>query len=261
VKCWGANDEDQLGDGTNSYTATPVDVLGLESNVELIVAGGSHSCALTKAGAVKCWGNNNYGQLGNGNSGYYTSLGDAIGLKSGVTRLFSGGYHSCAETKNKILKCWGDNEYGQLGFSPEIFSVYPSRLQITEYGEVYGMTSTGLTRYFAYPDLAELSLTDPTLLNYVADDYLVVTGKNVTGKHTTILVDLMDYFESVLIDPAEEEIEVLHVEDRPEKSMVMFTGRRVADDTYVVGKINLDTMEITSTPIDTGRPLEFRVLP
>ncbi len=261
VKCWGKNDDYQLGDGTKSYRATPVDALGLDSNVELIVAGRYHTCALTKAGAVKCWGNNDNGQLGNGRGWWIRSLGYAIGLKSGVTKLFSGGYHSCAETNNEVLKCWGDNKYGQLGFSPEFFSVHPRRLQITEYGEVYGMTSTGLTRYFAYPGLAELSLTDPTLLNYVADDYLVVTGKNDTGKHTTILVDLTDYFESVLIDPAKEEFEVLHVEDRPEKSMVMFTGRRVADDTYVVGKVNLDTMEITSTPIDTGKPLEFRVLP
>ena len=260
VKCWGDNDDYQLGDGTRSYRSTPVDARGLESNVELIVAGRYHSCALTKAGAVKCWGDNDYGQLGTGGWSP-NSTGYAVGLKSGVTKLFSGGYHSCAETDNEILKCWGDNKYGQLLFSPEYFSVYPRSLQITEYGEVYGMTRTGLTRYFAYPDLSEVSLTDPTLLSYVSDDFLAVTGKNDSGKYTTILVDLLDYFETMLIDPAKEEIEVFHAEDRPEKGIVMFTGRRVADDTHVVGQVNLDTMEVTSTPLDTGKPLKFIALP
>jgi alpha-tubulin suppressor-like RCC1 family protein len=64
VKCWGANDYGQLGDGTTSNHTTPVAVTGLSSGVSAIAAGAYHTCALLTTAEVRCWGRNNLGQLG-----------------------------------------------------------------------------------------------------------------------------------------------------------------------------------------------------
>ncbi len=64
AKCWGNNNSGQLGDNSMTEHLTPADVLGLMSGVSSIAAGESHTCALTNAGGVKCWGFNGYGQLG-----------------------------------------------------------------------------------------------------------------------------------------------------------------------------------------------------
>lgn len=70
VRCWGYNDFGQVGDGTSGTNRlTPVAASGLASGVTTIAAGDNHTCALTSAGGVKCWGNNFSGQIGDGTSG------------------------------------------------------------------------------------------------------------------------------------------------------------------------------------------------
>jgi alpha-tubulin suppressor-like RCC1 family protein len=116
VKCWGYNRYGQLGDNTTTDRLTPVDVIGLTSGVRAIAAeGGGHTCALTSAGGVKCWGWNIYGQLGNGTTSDSRIPVNVSGLTSGVTAIAEGNVHSCALTNSADIKCWGFNSNSQLG--------------------------------------------------------------------------------------------------------------------------------------------------
>jgi alpha-tubulin suppressor-like RCC1 family protein len=115
AKCWGRNSTGQLGDGTMTQRDVPVAVSGLSSGVAGLTTGVYHTCAVTTLGAAKCWGYNFYGQIGDGTATDRTLPTDVAGLGSGVTRFSAGGYHSCVVTTSGAAKCWGHNNYGQLG--------------------------------------------------------------------------------------------------------------------------------------------------
>ena len=115
VKCWGRNDRGQVGDGTTLDRAAPVDVVGLTSGVTAVSAWGGHACALMSAGGVKCWGENDFGQVGDGTVVDRPAPVGVAGLSSGVTAISVGVLHTCALMRDGGVKCWGASGVGQLG--------------------------------------------------------------------------------------------------------------------------------------------------
>lgn len=115
LTCWGENDYGQLGDGTTSSRANPVDVAGMSSGILAVSAGLAHSCALTVSGGVKCWGLNLDGRLGDGTTISRTQPTDVSGLSTGIVAVAAGAEHTCALTTVGGVKCWGYNAFGQVG--------------------------------------------------------------------------------------------------------------------------------------------------
>ena len=116
VKCWGSNNQGQLGDGSARDSPTPTDVTGLATGVQAVSAGTWHTCALTSSGQVECWGANDSGQLGDGQAcgAVCTTPVEVLGLTN-VDAITVGFGHSCAVIDGGGVKCWGENFQGQLG--------------------------------------------------------------------------------------------------------------------------------------------------
>lgn len=95
------------------FNAPSIDIAGL-ANVTGVTSGTSHSCALTSDGRVKCWGQNNVGQLGDGTLVDSPAAVEVVGL-SGVEAISSWYSFSCALLSDSTVKCWGSNVSGSLG--------------------------------------------------------------------------------------------------------------------------------------------------
>jgi alpha-tubulin suppressor-like RCC1 family protein len=117
VYAWGANGSGQLGDGTFRDRHRPVLVkLPKGTTVKAISSGCSVSLAVTKAGHVLAWGDNQSGELGDGTAASNRDLPVRVKLPSGVraTIIAAGCGHALAMTASGLYG-WGNNSSGQLG--------------------------------------------------------------------------------------------------------------------------------------------------
>ncbi|MDF1759966.1 MAG: hypothetical protein P1U40_05475 [Coxiellaceae bacterium] len=134
AQCWGKNNQGQLGDGTQSNSNIPVKVAAaLGNGVVKISSGRHHSCALLKTGAVKCWGQNQYGQLGDGTTVTRLLPTQVSNLSSGVIDIAAGRESVCALLNTGGIKCWGQNLFWQLGDGTRTNRLVPT--------DVSGLTS------------------------------------------------------------------------------------------------------------------------
>ncbi len=138
VKCWGTNGFGELGLGDTAWRGDdplemgdylPVVQLGPDFTPVSLTSKGYHTCALSSAGQLKCWGRNTYGQLGIGDTDAPNgaSHGDQpnemgaqlpvinVGNNLTVQQVATGVQHTCALLSDNTVKCWGHNVSGELG--------------------------------------------------------------------------------------------------------------------------------------------------
>jgi alpha-tubulin suppressor-like RCC1 family protein len=117
VRCCGANDLNQIGDGTTMARNVPTATRSAGTpltGVAQVAAGGVAACARLTSGAVQCWGANAYGQIGDGTTQNRSSAVSVMGLMN-TTDLAAGTNHFCAVLADRTVSCWGRNNVGQLG--------------------------------------------------------------------------------------------------------------------------------------------------
>ena len=106
----GMSDSKAVGVKINVIDPTP--------SVVEVASFGDHSCALFDNKKIKCWGRNDYGQLGYGNTNNigdneFASSQGYVAVGGNVVKVAVGGEHTCVALENNSIKCWGRNNYGQ----------------------------------------------------------------------------------------------------------------------------------------------------
>jgi alpha-tubulin suppressor-like RCC1 family protein len=135
VRCWGLNDSGQLGVAPDEAgqrcripNRTPPqelpcatrarDVPNVTDAVDVAVGNGT-SCALKRDGSVWCWGLNDAGELGQGNSRLGPNPTPVRVDLPTVRQLALGAFHACAVLMDNTVRCWGSNTFGQVGVAPD----------------------------------------------------------------------------------------------------------------------------------------------
>jgi alpha-tubulin suppressor-like RCC1 family protein/formylglycine-generating enzyme required for sulfatase activity len=120
---WGNNAAGQLGDGTDTWRYSPINVNGLTNDVTAIDAGVQHTLAIVDGG-LYAWGQGTYGKLGDGGSSSRLSPFAVTSLPSGITAVSGGGNHSMAIVNGGVY-AWGSNGYGQIGHEIDPYNPLP----------------------------------------------------------------------------------------------------------------------------------------
>ena len=139
ISCWGRNYLGQLGnrqstgdwEDISADSSVPVGVVGI-SDAIAVSAGNLHSCALHQNGTISCWGDNNFGQLGNGtggNRGDMSSVPVKVESIDDAIAISTGSFHSCALHQTGTISCWGYNISRQLGDGARNNSLVPVKVE------------------------------------------------------------------------------------------------------------------------------------
>jgi cysteine-rich repeat protein len=209
VQCWGTNESGQLGQGslTPVFSALPAVVsLGQAATAVTVSRSLGVACAILADGSVRCWGSNAGGALGLGNNTAFPSMTvtpnqfGPVSLGATATAVASG-EGACALLTGGTIRCWGDNNLGELGLGNK--TALPLSMVPSAYGVVplpSGKTALSIS---AGPGFACARLNDGTAqcwgrnnvgqlglgnTNIIGDDELATAGAVVLGTTVRSLV-------------------------------------------------------------------------
>jgi alpha-tubulin suppressor-like RCC1 family protein len=164
VSCWGLNQSAQLGDGTTTNRLSPTPINNarpgsayLPAGTVSIVAGSSHTCALSFDGYVRCWGSNANGQVGASDGPWNFLYPETVLgiLNHRMISLTAGNWHTCGVSIDGSVWCWGDNQSGDLGNGTANSNVWtPSQVRIAPGASAFSRFSAGCTNDYGYCNLA-----------------------------------------------------------------------------------------------------------
>jgi len=179
VVAWGSNTSGQLGNGEKKNSAFPVPVQnpggnGLLAGIQAVAAGTACSLALGEDGSVYAWGDNSFGQLGDGtrrDSARPVAVKglDGGGVLRGIAAIVAGRYFNAALNDRGEVLAWGWNEAGLLGDGNLEGSLFPQWVREADGG--------GRLR-----DIVRLDAGSRHLLALRADGSLVAWGSNIAGQ-------------------------------------------------------------------------------
>jgi alpha-tubulin suppressor-like RCC1 family protein len=192
VKCWGANSSGELGNGSGTKSNVPVDVSGLQSGVTALAAGLRQVCALMASGQIMCWGDNYFGQLGDGTSSNERTTPVLVANLPTAKAVTSGSYHTCALLTTGGVKCWGWNLEGELGDGTKEQRLNPvdvigmtSNVQSTVAGQNHtcALTDGGAVHCWGWNSLGQIG--DGTLEARVTPTATLALASGVTALSTS----------------------------------------------------------------------------
>lgn len=171
VHCWGGNQHGELGLGLASAApvATPSRVQGLPGPMMMVAAGRFHTCAVSAVGELWCWGQNEFGALGDDTSLDRSLPVQPVGLTEAVVALSAGAGGTCAVLSGGDAYCWGSNLNGQLGDGTRIHRARPVKVvglegagRMVAYGQEFSCGTTRSLRALCWGKNDEGQLGDGT---------------------------------------------------------------------------------------------------
>ena len=180
LKCWGFNDDGELGDGTTTDRHTPAAVdLGTNRTAKAVFLSARRTCAILDNDSLKCWGSNSRGALGDGTT---TDRNSPTAVDLGTNRTaklvsFGGNSYTCAILDNDSLKCWGGNSWSQLGDGTTTHRNSPTAVLLGA-GKTAKTVSTGYFNSCAILD-------DNSIKCWGENNYTGLLGNGSTAEYST----------------------------------------------------------------------------